>query len=157
MAPWWARPASCGSSAGRGPRRAPTPGSTSTPDTVEIGATWLAVSAQRTGINTEAKLLMLTHAFEAWNVRRVSLITDARNQQSRTAIARLGAQFEGILRAHRIGSDGSVRDSARFSIIAEEWPAVRARLRQMVADRPGPERARAWDQAAGGGSPIGLG
>ena len=127
-----------------------------TPDTVEIGATWLAVSAQRTGINTEAKLLMLTHAFEAWNVRRVSLITDARNEQSRTAIARLGAQFEGVLRAHRIGSDGTVRDSARFSITAEEWPTVRARLRQMLVDPTGPGVARPGDQA-GGGSPIGLG
>ena len=106
------------------------------PDVVEIGATWLAVSAQRSGINTEAKLLMLTHAFEAWEVWRVSLITDARNAPSRTAIARLGAQFEGVVRAHRIGADGTVRDSARFSITAPEWPAVKARLQGFLSPSP---------------------
>ena len=69
------------------------------PDVVEIGATWLAADAQRTAINTEAKLLMLTHAFETWRVHRVSLMTDARNQRSRNAILRIGAQFDGVIRA----------------------------------------------------------
>ena len=108
-----------------------------TPDVVEIGATWLARSAQRTGINTEAKLLMLTHAFDGWRVLRVSIITDARNEQSRTAIARLGAHFEGVIRAHRIGADGQVRDSARYSILASEWPAIRSRLTPAVAGPSG--------------------
>jgi RimJ/RimL family protein N-acetyltransferase len=98
------------------------------PDVVEIGATWLAVSAQRTAVNTEAKLLMLGHAFDHWRVHRVSIITDARNEQSRAAIARLGAEFEGIVRAHRIGADGTVRDSARSSILAGDWEAIRTRL-----------------------------
>jgi RimJ/RimL family protein N-acetyltransferase len=99
-----------------------------TPDSAEIGWTWLAASAVRSGINTEAKLLMLGHAFEAWRVHSVFLTTDARNQRSRTAIARLGAQLDGVLRAVRPAADGTVRDSARFSITAAEWPAVRARL-----------------------------
>jgi RimJ/RimL family protein N-acetyltransferase len=103
----------------RGPER---------PDVVEIGATWLAASAQRTPINTEAKLLMLTHAFDPWRVHRVSLMTDARNQRSRQAILRLGARFDGILRAARPASDGAIRDTAAFSILEEEWPAVRANL-----------------------------
>lgn len=98
------------------------------PDVVEIGATWLAASAQRTPINTEAKLLMLTHAFERWHVHRVSLMTDARNQRSRNAILRLGARFDGVLRAARPASDGAIRDTAAFSILEAEWPAVRAGL-----------------------------
>ena len=73
---------------------------------------------QRTGVNTEVKLLMLTHAFETWKVARVTFKTDARNQRSRRRIARIGAQFEGIRRAHSIASDGTVRDSAYFSIVA---------------------------------------
>lgn len=104
------------------------------PDVVEIGWTWLAASAQRTPINTEAKLLMLAHAFEHWRVHRVSLMTDARNQRSRDAIMRLGARFDGILRAARPASDGAIRDTAAFSILEAEWPAIRtnleARLRQ---------------------------
>ena len=71
----------------------------SDPDAVEIGSTWLAPDAQRTPVNTEAKLLMLTHAFEVWNVHRVTLKTDARNERSRNAILRLGAQFDGVLRS----------------------------------------------------------
>ena len=101
---------------------------TGIPDAVEIGHTWLAASAQRTAINTEAKLLMMEHAFEAWAVHRVRLKTDARNARSRAAIERLGASFEGVLRAHQPAPDGSVRDTAFFSVVATEWPAVRDRL-----------------------------
>jgi RimJ/RimL family protein N-acetyltransferase len=98
------------------------------PDVVEIGWTWLAAAAQRTPINTEAKLLMLAHAFDRWRVHRVSLMTDARNQRSRNAILRLGARFDGVLRAARPASDGAIRDTAAFSILEAEWPAVRANL-----------------------------
>jgi N-acetyltransferase len=98
------------------------------PDVAEIGWTWLAASAQRTPINTEAKLLMLAHAFDVWRVHRVSLMTDARNQRSRDAILRLGARFDGVLRAARPASDGAIRDTAAFSILEAEWPAVRANL-----------------------------
>lgn len=98
------------------------------PDVAEIGWTWLAASAQRTPINSEAKLLMLTHAFDRWRVHRVSLMTDARNLRSREAIMRLGARFDGILRAARPASDGTIRDTAAFSILDSEWPAIRTRL-----------------------------
>jgi RimJ/RimL family protein N-acetyltransferase len=98
------------------------------PDAVEIGWTWLAKDAQRSGINTEAKLLMLTHAFETWQVHRVTLKTDARNMRSRNAIERLGAKFDGVLRAAVPASDGGIRDSAYFSILASEWGAVKTRL-----------------------------
>jgi RimJ/RimL family protein N-acetyltransferase len=98
------------------------------PDVVEIGATWLAPAAQRTPINTEAKLLMLTHAFEVWRVHRVSLMTDARNMRSRNAILRLGAKFDGVIRAARVAVDGLIRDTAAFSILEAEWPAVKAGL-----------------------------
>src|SRR6185295_2355148 len=101
---------------------------TDRPDVVEIGATWLAASAQRTRCNTEAKLLMLAHAFDVWQVHRVSLKTDARNMTSRRAIERLGARLEGVRRADMPGSDGSVRDSAYYSIVRAEWPEVRQRL-----------------------------
>jgi RimJ/RimL family protein N-acetyltransferase len=103
------------------------------PDGCEIGYTWLAASAVRTAANTEAKLLMLSYAFEEWRVHRVCFHTDMRNERSRNALARLGAVFEGTLRAHRLASDLVPRDSARFSIIAAEWPAVRARLTQRLA------------------------
>jgi len=93
-----------------------------------IGYTWLAKSAQRTAINTEAKLLLLTLAFERWQYNRVELITDVLNEQSRAAILRLGAKQEGILRRHLIMPGGRVRDSVLFSIIAEEWPEVKAGL-----------------------------
>ena len=106
-----------------------------TPDVCEIGYTWLARPAIRTGANTEAKLLMLTHAFESWNVHRVCLHTDARNTRSREAIGRLGAKFEGILRAHKMASDFTIRDSARFSITADEWPEVKQRLRAFLDAR----------------------
>lgn len=103
------------------------------PDAVEIGSTWLAETAQRTRCNTEAKLLMLTHAFEHWEVQGVSLKTDERNSRSRNAIERLGARFEGIRRADMPGTDGTVRNSACYSIVATEWPAIRRRLQQMLA------------------------
>jgi RimJ/RimL family protein N-acetyltransferase len=102
------------------------------PDACEIGYTWLAHSAIRTAANTEAKLLMLTHAFETWEVLRVCLHTDVRNLRSRAAIERIGGQFEGILRAHRMAADFIPRDSARYSIIAEEWPVVKQRLLQRM-------------------------
>jgi N-acetyltransferase len=103
------------------------------PDGCEIGYTWLAADAVRTAANTEAKLLMLTHAFEGWGIKRVCFHTDARNERSRAALLRIGAQFEGVLRAHRLASDLIPRDSARYSILATEWPAVRERLRARLA------------------------
>ena len=101
------------------------------PDTCEIGYTWLSPKAIRTGANTEMKRLMLTHAFEVWRVSSVCLHTDARNQRSRDAMARIGARYEGVLRSHRLGADGKPRDSARFSITAAEWPAVRQHLDEL--------------------------
>ena len=103
------------------------------PDALEIGYTWLAASAQRTRCNTSAKLLLLAHAFQTWQVHRVSLRTDARNERSRRAIEGIGARFEGILRADKPATDGSVRDSARYSIVRAEWPLVRALLVQRLA------------------------
>jgi RimJ/RimL family protein N-acetyltransferase len=97
-------------------------------DCVEIGATWLSPDVRRTAVNTHAKLLMLTHAFEVWEVRRVTLKTDARNARSRAAIERLGARPDGVLRAHMPGFDGAVRDTAFYSVVAAEWPAVKERL-----------------------------
>jgi N-acetyltransferase len=105
------------------------------PDTCEIGHTWLAPSAIRTGANTEMKRLMLTFAFETWQVQSVCFHTDARNERSARALQRIGGQFEGILRSHRLAVDGQPRDSARYSITAVEWPAVRARLTEMSASR----------------------
>ncbi|MFE2996598.1 GNAT family N-acetyltransferase [Nocardia sp. NPDC059246] len=99
-----------------------------TPDAVEIGSTWLAQSAQRTGANREAKLLMLDHAFTSWQVHRVRFRTDVRNARSRQAIERLGATLDGILRADFAGSDATIRDSAYYSILATEWPALRPQL-----------------------------
>jgi RimJ/RimL family protein N-acetyltransferase len=105
------------------------------PDVVEIGATFLAASAQRTPVNTEAKLLMLTHAFEVWSVQRVSLKTDARNERSRAAIERLGARYDGTLRRHMpaFGPAGGPRDSAFFSILSEEWPTVKSGLQARLS------------------------
>ena len=105
------------------------------PDACEIGYTWLSRAAIRTAANTEAKLLMLTHAFEVWRVLRVCFHTDARNERSRAALERIGGQLEGILRAHRMAADFIPRDSVRYSIVASEWPAVKARLQQL-ANRP---------------------
>jgi RimJ/RimL family protein N-acetyltransferase len=101
-------------------------------DACEIGYTWLTRSAIRTAVNTEAKLLMLTHAFEMWQVLRVCFHTDARNQRSRTALERIGGKFEGILRAHRMAADYAARDSARYSIVTAEWPAVRQQLSHLL-------------------------
>jgi RimJ/RimL family protein N-acetyltransferase len=103
----------------------------SEPDVCEIGYTWLTAPAVRTAVNTEAKLLMLTHAFEVWQMCGVNLHTDARNQQSRAAMERMGAKLDGVLRAHRMASDYTPRDSARYSIIAAEWPDVKARLERL--------------------------
>ena len=108
-----------------------------TPDGCEIGYTWFTASAIRTAANTEAKLLMLTHAFEVWQVFRVCLHTDVRNLRSRAAIERIGGKFEGILRAHRLAADFTPRDSARFSIVAAEWPDVKARLNRLLTSRVG--------------------
>jgi N-acetyltransferase len=106
------------------------------PDEVEVGGTWLAADAQRTPINTEAKLLLLTHAFEVWRVWRVALCTDARNERSRRAIERIGARHEGVLRNHRpsavAGEAGRPRDSALFAVTDTEWPDVRRRLLGML-------------------------
>jgi N-acetyltransferase len=108
---------------------------------IEIGWTWLAASAQRTGINAEAKLLLLTYAFETLKVARADLKTDARNQRSRQAIEHLGARFEGVLRnwsPSRVpGEEGGLRDSAIFSVTAAEWPTVKSSLAKRVA-RPVP-------------------
>jgi RimJ/RimL family protein N-acetyltransferase len=95
---------------------------------VAIGYTWLSKSAQRTAINTESKLLMLAYAIEQWRFIRVEFITDVLNNQSRAAILRLGAKQEGILRNHMMMPNGRIRDSVCFSIIASEWPEVKARL-----------------------------
>ena len=101
-----------------------------TPDACEIGYTWLTRSAIRTPVNTDAKLLMLTYAFENWKVLRVCLHTDVRNLRSRAAIERIGGKLEGILRAHRMAADFIPRDSVRYSIVAAEWPQVKERLRE---------------------------
>jgi len=101
-------------------------------DVCEIGYTFLAASAVRTAVNTEAKFLMLQHAFEVWGTLRVSLLTDSRNARSRAAIERIGGLYEGILRAHKLAVDGSVRDSARYSIVTAEWPSVKERLLQRM-------------------------
>lgn len=104
----------------------------STPDVCEIGYTWLTRDAIRTAANTEAKLLMLTHAFEVWRTHRVCLHTDERNAVSRAAIERIGARFEGILRGHRMANDFIPRNSARFSILAAEWPNAKTRLKERL-------------------------
>ena len=104
---------------------------------VEIGATWLAPSAQRSGINKEAKLLLLSHAFDVWRVGRVDFKTDARNHRSRRSIEGVGARFEGILRnwqpSHVSGETERLRDSAMYSIVDADWPAVADDLRQRIA------------------------
>ena len=102
------------------------------PDACEIGYTWLTRSALRTAANTEAKLLMLTHAFEVWRVLRVCFHTDARNERSRAALERIGGKFEGILRVHRMAADFIPRDSVRYSIVATEWPDVKQRLTHLL-------------------------
>lgn len=102
---------------------------------LEIGWTWLAPAAWGTGINVEAKLLLLTRAFEALGAMRVELKTDARNERSRAAILALGAQFEGVFRKHMRMADGRIRDSAWYAITDDDWPMVRARLVARLAAR----------------------
>ena len=102
------------------------------PDVVEIGYTWLAASAQRTRCNTEAKCLLLSHAFDDWDVHRASFRTDERNARSRRAIERLGARPEGVRFADRPAQDGTVRNAAFYSILRADWPAVRQRLMRML-------------------------
>jgi RimJ/RimL family protein N-acetyltransferase len=103
---------------------------------VEIGWTWINPKYWRTAINTEAKYLMLRHAFEEWKCIRVEFKTAAKNQRSRSAILRLGATEEGTLRHHMIQPDGSYRDSVYFSILDEEWPAVKRRLEARLTGGP---------------------
>ncbi|WP_103887786.1 GNAT family N-acetyltransferase [Actinacidiphila yanglinensis] len=116
---------------------------------IEVGFTWLARSAQGTGLNTESKFLLFRHAFESWQVGRVDLKTDARNLRSRAAIEAVGATFEGVLRnwsrSWAPGEEGRLRDSAIFSITADEWPARRAHLQERLAAI----HARARESAAG--------
>jgi RimJ/RimL family protein N-acetyltransferase len=100
---------------------------------VEIGHTWLGVEAQRTAVNTAAKLLLLTHAFEECDAIAVEFRTHWHNRQSREAIARLGAKQDGILRNHRLSEDGTLRDTVVFSILPHEWPAVRLGLQERLA------------------------
>ncbi|MEV0177167.1 GNAT family protein [Streptomyces sp. NPDC050803] len=114
-------------------------------DAIEVGFTWLAASAQGTGVNAEAKLLLFRHAFEEWGVSRVDLKTDARNSRSRAAIQSAGARFEGVLRnwsrSWAPGEEGRLRDSAIYSITAAEWPEARTRLEERVARYPVPTAA----------------
>ena len=100
---------------------------------LEVGWTWVATAFQRTGANREAKLLQLTHAFETLGANRVEFKTHSLNERSRTALAGIGATFEGVFRNHSIMPDGSIRHSAYFSVIAEEWPDVKARLEAGLA------------------------
>jgi len=117
---WWSFP---------GPPPEPVPRG---PDALEIGFTWYAENAQRTAVNTASKLLLCTHAFERWGVRRITWKTDARNARSRAAILRLGATFDGVLRAHRPATDGIVRDTAFFSMLNGEWPAAKGALERRL-------------------------
>ena len=105
------------------------------PDEIEIGGTWLGANAQRTAVNTEAKYLLLTHAFEQWNVWRVAICTDENNARSRTAIERLGAAFEGILLNHRLRYNTTPvepRNTAVYSITDADWPAIKRGLEQRL-------------------------
>jgi N-acetyltransferase len=104
---------------------------------VEISWTWIARPWQRTAVNTEAKYLLLRHAFEALGCVRVELKTDAQNERSRTAILRLGAVEEGVLRKHMRTVTGRLRDSVYFSILDDEWPGVKARLEEWLSGGAG--------------------
>lgn len=105
---------------------------------VEIGWTWVGRDFQRTRVNTEAKLLMLEHAFETWGCQRVELKTNVLNQRSRNAMLRIGAKEEGVLRKHALSDRGVPRDTVYYSIIEDEWPAAKARLQTMLAERREP-------------------
>ncbi|HEX4300747.1 MAG TPA: GNAT family protein [Gammaproteobacteria bacterium] len=98
------------------------------PDVGEIGYTWLKADAIRTAANTEAKFLMLAQAFERWKMLRICLMTHAGNKRSQAAIERIGGKFEGVIRANKLAPDNTPRDSARYSIVAPEWPEVKQRL-----------------------------
>jgi RimJ/RimL family protein N-acetyltransferase len=111
------------------------PGGAGKLDSIEIGATWLGASAQRTVVNSEAKLLMLAYAFDVLDVHRVVLNTDARNERSRAAISRIGATFEGVLHGFRYGVEGTPRDTATFAIRASEWPDARGKLEARISAR----------------------
>ena len=100
---------------------------------VEIGWTWVGVEFQRTAVNTEAKYLMFRHAFEDWGYRRVELKTSSRNEPSKAAMRRLGLVEEGTFRKHMLNEDGSSRDTTYFSVVDDEWPAMKARLEAMLA------------------------
>ena len=104
---------------------------------MEIGGTWFGVAYQGTGVNTEAKYLLLKHAFETLGCIRVQLKTDTRNVHSQHAIERIGAVKEGILRDHMVLSDGTIRSSVYYSILEREWPAVKARLEMRLAGKTG--------------------
>jgi N-acetyltransferase len=106
---------------------------------VEIGWTWVGREFQRSRVNTEAKLLMLRHAFETWGCQRVELKTNVLNQRSRSAMLRIGAKEEGILRKHALSDRGVPRDTVYYSVIEEEWPTVKARLQTMLAERREPK------------------
>ncbi|MEO8030808.1 MAG: GNAT family protein [Gemmatimonadota bacterium] len=108
---------------------------------VEIGWTWLNPQWQRTAANTEAKLMMLQHAFDIWDCVRVELKTDALNQQSRDAMLRIGAREEGVLRSHMLAWNGRRRDSVYFSILDHEWPAVKASLESKLVSGPAAQSA----------------
>ncbi len=99
---------------------------------VEVGSTWIGPSAQRGALNTEAKRLLLGHAFDVWECLAVEFRTHRLNLQSRRAIERLGAQFDGMLRAHARMADGTIRDTAVYSVTADEWPAVRSHLDWLI-------------------------
>jgi N-acetyltransferase len=116
------------------PDREPGP---AVPDVAEIGHTWLGPGAIRTGANNEMKRLMLTYAFETWQVKSVCLHTDARSARSRAALERIGARFDGFLPAHRLAADLTPRDSARFSITAAGWPEVKRHLAELDARHAG--------------------
>ncbi|MCX5402342.1 GNAT family N-acetyltransferase [Streptomyces sp. NBC_00102] len=119
---------------------------------VEVGFTWLAASAQGTGINSEAKLLLFQHAFEEWGVARVDLKTDARNTRCRAALEAVGARFEGVLRQWSTswapGEDGLLRDSAMFSVIAADWPRTRTRLEGRLGRLPADSSADSAGRSA---------
>lgn len=102
---------------------------------VEIGWTWIGLAFQRTFVNTEAKFLMLSHAFETWNCNRVELKTDALNERSRRAILRIGAKEEGILRKHVVTDSGRLRDTVYFSILDDEWQMVKQNLQNKLQAR----------------------
>jgi RimJ/RimL family protein N-acetyltransferase len=108
---------------------------------VEIGWTWVAKPWQRTPVNTEAKYLMLCHAFEVWRCRRVEFKTATFNEQSRRALLRIGAKEEGVLRNHMVLPDGRNRDTVYYSIIDSEWPGVKKRLKEKMAEGRGGKAA----------------